>query len=283
MEPQRLSQAIYRPHKSQIPSFGSQFHPPPCTHQGGQLWQYRVAVQRTPGASAFHQPTEEWRANRNCKLLRQKYLPGPKDGELHTLASALARLWDSGALCTARGRAETSRAPPGPRTVPGAQRNLTQSRVSGLALGRSMSEYTAPKCSRFIRITFLQTIDAQPLPARAQLLADPSSPARISSLALQKGILDGSAAEPGMVGEKWTLLSLSRTHSTSGLRSLLQSSSSEWPEGAHLSGWHLLLLCHLRSCRSVTQLRGGGGGKRQGRESGAEEGEEVGSTTRRAH
>lgn len=122
--------------------------------------------------------------------------------------------------------------------------------------------------------------DAQPLPARAQLLADPWSPARISSLALQKGILDGSAAEAGMVGEKWTLLPLSRTHSTSGLHSLLQSSSSEWPEGAHLSGWHLLLLCHRRSSRSVTQLRGGGGGKRQGRKSGAEEGGEVGSNTR---
>lgn len=87
MEPQGLSKAIYLAHKSQIPSLASSSQS--LLHEGN-CGNIGVAAQGTPGASAFHQPTAEWRPNGNCKLPRRKYLPAPTDGELHTLGSALA-------------------------------------------------------------------------------------------------------------------------------------------------------------------------------------------------
>lgn len=86
MEPQGLSKAIYLAHKNQISSFASHCQ---SLLLGMASWA-TVATKGTRGASAFHQPTAEWRPNRNSKLLKQKYLPAPTDGELHTLGSALA-------------------------------------------------------------------------------------------------------------------------------------------------------------------------------------------------
>lgn len=88
----------------------------------------------------------------------------------------------------------------------GRPRDLPQSSVSSLALGMSTREYTAAKWSKLIRTTFLQTMFCRcsraPGLSGPPPLSESSTPARLSSVALQKGTFPRPAARAGMAGER---------------------------------------------------------------------------------
>ena len=167
------------------------------------------------------------------KIPAQKYLPVPKAGRLQAGGAGVRG-------GEARGERRGGFAPPeasgdprprAPRrrlaSVPGAQggrRDLPQSRVSGWALGMSAREYTAPKWSRLIRKTFLQTMSCRRprAPGFSRPPPPPSEPStpkptRISSLAVRKGIFPSSAAEPGMAGERRALVAAAASRRAAGV------------------------------------------------------------------